>query len=167
MLVAFEGGSIVRACILLLAYPLLLLLNHDHMLKLMILITFCGMKVKIMKMVERTVLVKFYLENLNLQVYELVFGSRKVGTKVVVLTSVPRVMVEGFCKEYLSVHKVVGTELHSVGGYYSGFVTTSGVVVKHEVMKEMFGDATKSDNVVGSCVLDLYKVLDHVKLKLI
>nr|GEU59884.1 glycerol-3-phosphate acyltransferase 1 [Tanacetum cinerariifolium] len=113
----------------------------DLELRLMILITFCGMKVKDVEMVGRTVLVKFYLENLNLENYELVSGSKKeVGTRVVVLTSVPRVMVEGFCTEYLSVDKVVGTELHSIGGYFSGFVATSGVVMKHEVVKEWFGD---------------------------
>ena len=159
MLVAFEGGSILRACFLLSSYPLLLLLNHDLMLRLMILITFCGMKVKNIELVGRTVLVKFYLENLNLEIYELVSGSKKeVGSRVVVLTSVPRVMVEGFCKEYLSVDKVVGTELHSVGGYFSGFVATSGVVMKHEVVKEWFGDECRIDIGFQSGVLNHSKV---------
>ncbi|PWA51620.1 glycerol-3-phosphate acyltransferase 1 [Artemisia annua] len=158
MLVAFEGGSILRACFLLLAYPLLLILNHDHRLRLMILITFCGMKVKNIELVGRTVLVKFYLENLNLEIYELVSGSKKeVGSRVVVLTSVPRVMVEGFCKEYLSVDKVVGTELHCVGGYFTGFVATSGVVMKHEVLKEWFGDECKLDMGFQRCVLNQSK----------
>jgi glycerol-3-phosphate acyltransferase len=99
------------------------------------------MKVKDVELVGRTVLVKFYLENLNIEVYELVFGSMKEArTKVAVLTSVPRVMVEGFCKEYLSVDEVVGTELCSVGGYFSGFVATSGVVLKHKLAKESSGD---------------------------
>ncbi|PWA36666.1 glycerol-3-phosphate acyltransferase 1 [Artemisia annua] len=136
VLVAFEGGSILRACFLLSCYPLLVILNHDLKLRLMILITFCGMKVKDVELVGRTVLVNFYLENLNLEVYELVFGSMKEArTKVAVLTGVPRVMVEGFCKEYLNVDEVLGTELHSVGGYFSGFVAISGVVLKHKLAK--------------------------------
>ena len=104
-------------------------------------------------------LVKFYLENLNLEVYELVFGSMKEArTKVAVLTGVPRVMVEGFCKEYLSVDEVLGTELHSVGGYFSGFVATSGVVMKHEVVKEWFGDECRRDIGFQSGVLNQSKV---------
>ncbi|GJT87351.1 hypothetical protein Tco_1069068 [Tanacetum coccineum] len=83
------------------------------------------MKVKDVELVGRTVLVKFYLENLNLEIYELVSGGKKeVGTRVMVLTSVPRVMVEGFCKEYLSVDKVVGTELHMLWLLLVVFVPT-------------------------------------------
>nr|GEW04608.1 glycerol-3-phosphate acyltransferase 1 [Tanacetum cinerariifolium] len=92
MLVAFEGGSIyiLRACFLLSCYPLLVILNRDLRLRLMILITFCGMKVKDVELVGRTVLVKIYLENLNLEVYELVSSMKEARTKVAVLTSVPR-----------------------------------------------------------------------------
>ncbi|GKE75425.1 glycerol-3-phosphate acyltransferase 1, partial [Tanacetum coccineum] len=157
MLVAFEGGSILRACFLLSCYPLLVILNHDLRLRLVILITFCGMKVKDVELVGRTVLVKFYLEILNLEVYELVFSMKEARTKVAVLTSVPKVMVEGFCKEYLSVDEVVGTELHSVGGCFSGFVSTSRVVLKHELAKESSGDERKEDIGAVSCVLDQSK----------
>ena len=55
MLVAFEGGSIIRACFLLSCYPLLAILNDDLKLRLMILITFCGMKVKDVELAGRTV----------------------------------------------------------------------------------------------------------------
>nr|XP_043616171.1 glycerol-3-phosphate acyltransferase 1-like [Erigeron canadensis] len=166
MLVAFEGGSILRACFLLLTYPLLILLNHDHMLRLMILITFCGMNVQNLENISRTVLAKFYLENLDHQVYELVFGNNKeVGTtRVVVLTSVPRMMVDGFCKEYLGFYNVVGTELHSVGGYYSGFVASSGVVVKQKVLKEWFGDEIKQEFGVGSCEATYVMIHEDTKM---
>ncbi|KAI3748456.1 hypothetical protein L6452_11530 [Arctium lappa] len=153
MLVAFEGGSIIRAFILLLSYPLLLVLDYELGLRLMIFITFCGLKLKDMKNVGRSVLPKFYLENLNLQVHELFETRRKSETKVVIFTSVPRVMVEGFCKEYLSIDHVVGTELHSFGRYFSGFVSSSGVVVKHKAVKEWFGVDRKPDIGVGSCGL--------------
>lgn len=151
MLVAFEGGSIFRAFILLLSYPLLLVLDYELGLRLMIFITFCGLKLKTMKNVSRAVLPKFYLENLNLQVHELFASARSYGIKVSIFTRVPRVMVEGFCKEYLSVDDVVGTELHSVGGYFSGFVSSEGVLVKHKAVKEWFGTDRKPDIGVGSC----------------
>nr|XP_043634222.1 glycerol-3-phosphate acyltransferase 1-like [Erigeron canadensis] len=155
MLVSFEGGSIFRAFFLLLSYPLLLVLDYELSLRLMIFITFCGLKLKDMKNVGRAVLPKFYLENLNLQVHEFLASAKKNnhGIKVMVFTRVPRVMVEGFCKEYLSVDDVVGTELHSVGGYFSGFVSSSGVLVKHKAVKEWFGNDRKPDIGVGSCGL--------------
>ncbi|XP_071734708.1 glycerol-3-phosphate acyltransferase 1-like [Rutidosis leptorrhynchoides] len=151
MLVAFEGGSIIRAFILLLSYPLLLVLDHELGLRMMIFISFCGLKLKTMKNVSRAVLPKFYLENLNLQVHELLASARNNGIKVLIFTRVPRVMVEGFCKEYLSVANVMGTELHNVGGYFSGFVKSEGVLVKHKVVKEWFGNDKKPDIGVGSC----------------
>ncbi|KAK6157091.1 hypothetical protein DH2020_011339 [Rehmannia glutinosa] len=89
-----------------------------------------------MDSVSRAVLPKFYLENLNLDAYEVLESA---GSKVV-FTSVPRVMVEGFLKEYLSVDSVIGTELHSAGQYFTGLVSNSGLVVKHRALKEFFGE---------------------------
>lgn len=148
MLVAFEGGSIFRAFFLLMSCPLLLILDHELKIKVMTFITFCGLRIKDMESVSRAVLPKFYLENLNLQAYE-AFAS--AGSRVVI-TSVPRVMVEGFLKEYLSVGDVIGTELHTVGRYFSGFVNGSGLVVKHRALKDYFGDR-KPDIGIGSSTL--------------
>ncbi|KAL4576646.1 hypothetical protein LXL04_012743 [Taraxacum kok-saghyz] len=153
MLVAFEGGSIIRAFILLLSYPLVLVLDHELGLRLMIFITFCGLKLKDMENTGRAVLPKFYLENLNLQVHEFLVSARRFDTRVMIFTRVPRVMVEGFCKEYLSVDDVMGTELHSVGKYFSGFVSSSGVLVKHKAVKERFENEKKPDIGLGSCGL--------------
>ncbi|KAK9061392.1 hypothetical protein SSX86_018573 [Deinandra increscens subsp. villosa] len=150
MLVAFEGGSILRAFVLLLSYPFLLLLDHESALKVMIFITFCGLKMKDMKNVGRAVLPKFYLENLNLKVYEMFASATSYGIKVLIFTRVPRVMVEGFCKEYLSVDDVMGTELHTIGGFFSGFVSSSGVLVKHKAVKEWFGNERKPDVGIGT-----------------
>ncbi|KAK3039076.1 hypothetical protein RJ639_028527, partial [Escallonia herrerae] len=136
MLVAFEGGSILRAFFLLLSCPLLLVLDHELKIRVMIFITFCGLKLKDMESVGRAVLPKFYLENLNRQVYEVLAST---GTKVV-FTSVPRVMVDGFLKEYLDVESVVGTELQIVGKYFTGLVSNSGLLVKHRAVKEFFGE---------------------------
>ncbi|KAM3395832.1 glycerol-3-phosphate acyltransferase 1 [Capsicum galapagoense] len=136
MLIAFEGGSIIRAMLLLLSSPFLLVLDFEAKLRVMVFITFCGMKIKDVECVGRAVLPKFFLENLNVHVYEVM---KSVGSRMV-FTSVPRVMVEGFLKEYLSVDCVKGTELHIVGKYFSGFVSSSGILIKHRALKEFVGE---------------------------
>ncbi|KAF6149024.1 hypothetical protein GIB67_030491 [Kingdonia uniflora] len=153
MLVAFEGGSIFRAFLLLASYPFLWVLgNHEVKFGVMVFITFCGLKVKKMDCVGRAVLPKFFLENLNLQAYELLAS---MGRKVV-FTSVPRVIVEGFLREYLKVDVVMGTELHSAGGYFTGFITSPGLLVKHKALRDFFGD-NKPD--IG---LESASMIDHL-----
>lgn len=156
LLVAFEGGSIVRALALLLSCPILFLLDNELKLRVMIFISFCGLRLKDMESISRTVLPKFYLENLNLQAYE-VLASAGSG---VVFTSVPRVMVEEFLKEYLGVPNVVGSELQAVGNYYTGLLSGSGLLVKHRALKEYFGDK-KPDIGLGSL-----STHDHVFISL-
>ncbi|XP_059282072.1 glycerol-3-phosphate acyltransferase 1 [Lycium ferocissimum] len=145
MLIAFEGGSILRALLLLLSSPLLLFLDFELKLRVMIFITFCGMKLKDVESVGRAVLPKFFLENLNVHVYEVL---KSAGSRVV-FTSVPRVMVEGFLKEYLSVDCVKGTELHTVGKYFTGLVSCSGILIKHRALKE-FDEEKKPDIGIGN-----------------
>jgi len=159
MLVAFEGGSIFRAFFLLLSCPLLLICDHELKLKIMTFITFCGLRIKDMENVSRAVLPKFYLENLNLQVFEVLASA---GSKVVI-TSVPRVMVEGFLKEYLSVGDVLGTELHTFGCYFTGFLTSSGLLVKHRALKEYFGDR-KPDIGIGTSSLHHHLFISTCKV---
>ncbi|KAE8701074.1 Glycerol-3-phosphate acyltransferase 1 [Hibiscus syriacus] len=108
MLVAFEGGSIFRAFLLLLSCSFLWVLDYELKIRVMIFISFCGLRKKDIEIAAMAVLPKFYLENLNLQAYEI---WSKTSSRVV-FTSIPRVMVEGFLKEYMSVDDVIGTELH-------------------------------------------------------
>lgn len=136
MLIAFEGGSIFRAFLLLMSCSFLWVLDYELKLRVMIFISFCGLKTKNVESVGRAVLPKFYLENLNLQSYEVLAST---GSKVV-FTSVPRVMVEGFLRDYLGVDCVKGTELHTIGDYFTGLVSGSGFLVKHRALKEHFGD---------------------------
>ncbi|CAN0897330.1 Glycerol-3-phosphate acyltransferase 1 [Linum grandiflorum] len=158
MLVAFEGGSIFRAFILLLCYPFtLVFMDADLQLKVMIFVTFYRLRVKDMENVSRAVLPKFFLENLDYQVYQILQDSDSDSTTVV--TSVPRVMVELFLKEYLDVANVVGTELGQVsrsGGksYFTGFVSGDGIVVKHRAVVDLFGDDKKPDVGIGSSSQD-------------
>ncbi|XP_022989191.1 glycerol-3-phosphate acyltransferase 1 [Cucurbita maxima] len=146
MLLAFEGGSLVRALILLLSWPIICLLDWEPKLKAMIFISFCGLPIKSMANVSSTVLPKFYLDNLNLHVFE---AFQAIGCKVV-FTSVPRVMVEGFLRNYLKVDDVVGTELQACGNYFTGLVSGSGLVVKHKALVEYFGEERRPDVGIGA-----------------
>ncbi|XP_010243670.1 PREDICTED: glycerol-3-phosphate acyltransferase 1-like [Nelumbo nucifera] len=150
MLVAFEGGSIFRALLLLLLCPLLWVLDYEFKLRVMVFVTFCGLRVKDMESVGRAVLPKFFLENLNLQAYNVLASA---GRRVV-FTSVPRVMVEWFLKDYLRVGDVLGTELHSVGVYFTGLLSESGLLVKHRALKEFFGDNSPDIGLGGSSLHD-------------
>ncbi|PKI33635.1 hypothetical protein CRG98_045991, partial [Punica granatum] len=150
MLVAFEGGSIVRAFLLLLSCPVLWLLDFELQLRVMIFISFWGMRIKDMESVSRAVLPKFFLENLNPKAYEVLC---RAGSRVV-FTSVPRVMVEGFLKEYLSVDAVIGTELSTYGNRFTGFISRSGLLVKHRAVKEYFGDKKPDVGLQSSSLQD-------------
>ncbi|KAL6134949.1 hypothetical protein ACLB2K_067177 [Fragaria x ananassa] len=130
------GGGVIRAFLLLLSCSFLWILDYELQLRVMIFITFCGLKIKNMESVGRAVLPKFYLKNLNLHAYEALASTRSK----VVFTSVPRVMVEGFLKEYLEVDDVKGTELLTSGHYFTGLLSKSGLLTKHRALKEHFGD---------------------------
>lgn len=149
MLVAFEGGSIFRAFLLLLSCSFLWVLDYELKLRVMIFISFCGLSKKDIEMVGRAVLPKFYLENLNLQAYEI---WSKTSSKFV-FTSIPRVMVEGFLQEYMSVNGVIGTELHTFRNRFTGLLSNSGLIVKHKALKEYFGDHKKPEVGLGSSSL--------------
>ncbi|GFS45060.1 glycerol-3-phosphate acyltransferase 4 [Actinidia rufa] len=61
-----------------------------------------------------------------------------------VLTANPRVMVEGFLKEYLGVDVVLGTEIGSYKGRATGLLLGPGVLVgrnKAEALQKAFSDA--------------------------
>jgi glycerol-3-phosphate acyltransferase len=140
MLVAFEGGGMLRALLLLLFSPVIYLMgsNGEVALRLMIFVTFFGLRKKDMNLVARAVLPKFYLENLDCKAYELMASC---GRKVV-MTSMPRVMVERFLKEYLGVEKVYGVELEMAKGedYFTGFVSCGGHLTKQRALEDLFGE---------------------------
>ncbi|KNA20342.1 hypothetical protein SOVF_052720 [Spinacia oleracea] len=109
MLVAFEGGSILRALLLLILYPLICLFNKEMGLKIMVMVSFFGIK-KDGFIVGRAVLPKFFLEDVGLEGFEVVRKcKRKMG-----VSELPHVMVESFVREYLEVDFVVGKELKEI-----------------------------------------------------
>lgn len=149
MLVAFEGGSLVRAFLLLLCFPLVRVLGeHSEMsVRIMVFVTFCGLRTRCLDLVSRAVFPKFYLENLHLQAFELIQATKG---KRVAFTSMPRLMVEGFLREYLAVGEVVGAELQVVKGcYFIGLTYGPVVSTKQKALKDQFGEA-KADVAIVS-----------------
>lgn len=130
MLVAFEAGSVVRAAILLLSSPIAWLIYHciseSAGIKLLIFVTFAGLRVTRIETCARAVLPRFYADDLHAETWRIFssFGKRYV------ITGSPRVMVENFAKEYLGADEVIGTEIQvSSGGRATGFVKPPGVLL--------------------------------------
>lgn len=146
MLVAFEAGSPLRALILLVLYPLICLLGKEMGLKIMVFVSFFGIKKKGF-MVGRAVLPKYFLEDVGLEGFEVVNKSeRKVG-----VSQFPHVMVESFLREYLKVDYVVGKELKVFCGYFIGLMEDNkqGINLVKGILKEE--GIMISSNVIGIC----------------
>ncbi|XP_065882018.1 probable glycerol-3-phosphate acyltransferase 3 [Euphorbia lathyris] len=119
MLVAFEAGGLFRALILLLLYPFVCLLGEDNLgLKVMIFVSFFGIRKDGFR-AGTAVLPKFFLEDVGLEGFE---GVMRFEKKIGVSTKLPRIMVEGFLKDYMGVESVIGRELRVVYGYFVGLM---------------------------------------------
>lgn len=148
MLVAFEAGGLVRAILLILAYPLVWLVGAKVGLEIMVMICFCGVKAKSFR-VGRAVLPKFLLEKVGSEVFQVLNkGGKKVG-----VSCLPRVMVESFLKEYLEIDVVVARELKVFSGYYSGFMEQTKPSSSHAL------DLEPCSNIIA--ITGLNKTLDY------
>ncbi|XP_008781164.2 probable glycerol-3-phosphate acyltransferase 3 [Phoenix dactylifera] len=136
MLTALEAGSFLRGLILLLLYPLLCCLSHEVGLRLMVMVCFFGIRKEGLR-VGTTVLPKFFLEDVGLEGFDVL----RRGRRRVCHTCMPRVMVEGFLKDYLEVEVVVGRELKDFGGYYTGLM--------EEETKVLFGEEDTGRDAFG------------------
>ncbi|PIA38061.1 hypothetical protein AQUCO_02900122v1 [Aquilegia coerulea] len=154
MLVAFEAGGLLRALVLLLMYPFVCLINEEMGLKMMVMVCFCGIKEGTLR-VGTAVLPKYFLEDVGFEGFQVLMRSgKKVGA-----SKLPRVMVEGFLRDYLEVEVVVGRELKVVNGYYVG-------LMEHKVRKsaldleKIFGGQNLDTGVIG--IGSFCKPLDHL-----
>ncbi|KAE8726745.1 putative glycerol-3-phosphate acyltransferase 2 [Hibiscus syriacus] len=117
MLVAFEAGGPIRALILLLLYPLACLLGHELGLRLLVFVSFVGIK-KDKFRVGSAILPKFFLDDVGAVGFDIVM---KYGRKVAV-TGMPRIMVECFLREYLGTDAIIARNLKEFHGYFLGLM---------------------------------------------
>ncbi|KAG0463771.1 hypothetical protein HPP92_019358 [Vanilla planifolia] len=113
MLLAFEASAgLLRFASLLILWPSLWLLRAAGMgktaLRAMVFVAVAGMREAEVEAVARAVLPKFYMDDIDMDAWELYSSYR--GRRVVV-TGMPRVMAERFAKEHMCADEVVGLEL--------------------------------------------------------
>ncbi|XP_062231572.1 glycerol-3-phosphate acyltransferase 5-like [Phragmites australis] len=124
MLVAFEASGLLRFAALLAVWPLLRLLEllgrGRLALRLAAFVATAGVPRAEVEAVARAVLPKFLADDVDAAAWA-AFGGCE-GRRVVV-TRMPRVMVEPFAREHLGAHEVVGCELE-----YSRLRRSTGIV---------------------------------------
>ncbi|XWS23841.1 hypothetical protein CRYUN_Cryun28dG0049700 [Craigia yunnanensis] len=131
MLVAFEAGGLFRALILLLLYPLVLLVGRESGLRILVFVSFVGVR-KDKFRAGTAILPKFFLEDVGCEGFDMVMGyKRKVA-----VTGMPKIMVEGFLRDYLGIDAVVARELKEFRGYFLGLMEEkmdAGLVINQKM----------------------------------
>lgn len=153
MLVAVEAGGFLRGLLLLLLYPLMFLLpgGDGARARAMATVALVGLEEKEVARVGRAVLPKFFLEAAAAEGVAAVQAAARV---VAVSATFPRVMVDGFLKEYVGVDAVVGPEVRSVGGVLAGLMDEEDAAeMAAKTLRALFGDelevAGKKKGAVG------------------
>ncbi|XP_047336696.1 glycerol-3-phosphate 2-O-acyltransferase 6-like [Impatiens glandulifera] len=160
MLVALEAGSLIRALLLLLSFPLIhfihLFISQSLAFQTLVFIALAGLKIRDIELVSRSVLPRFYAQDVHPQTWK-VFNS--FGKRYIVTRS-PRIMVEHFAENFLGVDKVVGMELET---YWKSSRAT-GFAKKPEILSDL-SEVKNSGEVDGNCLIKEFgKDFPHVGL---
>ncbi|XP_055809405.1 glycerol-3-phosphate acyltransferase 5-like [Solanum dulcamara] len=143
MLMAFEASGVVRFALLLMLWPIIRLLEFlgrdDYGLKLTIFVATIGVRISEIESVSRAVLPKFYFDDINMEAWRIF----SMCDKKVVVTKIPRIMVERFVKVHLRCDEVVGSELVSKYGFATGFIKDDFDKV-YDGIVALFGDEQPS-----------------------
>ncbi|KAG5607512.1 hypothetical protein H5410_029004 [Solanum commersonii] len=144
MLLTFEASGVVRFAFLLMLWPIIRFLEflgrEDYGLKLTIFVATIGVKISEIESVSRAVLPKFYFDDINMEAWRIF----SLYDKKVVVTKIPKIMVERFVKVHLRCDEVVGSELVvSKYGFASGLIKDDFDKIKDGII-ELFGDQKPS-----------------------
>ncbi|XP_074588894.1 glycerol-3-phosphate acyltransferase RAM2-like [Curcuma longa] len=152
MLVCLEAGAggPLRAVALLLAAPLLCLLELAGLeaaaVSSMIFLSTVGLREDDLKAVAKATLPKFFMEDLQPGALR-AFLADGGGALRYVATALPRAMAEPFLREYLDAHGVLGTELRTCMGFYTGLASPAGIMTGGRRL-EALRDATAGTSVI-------------------
>ncbi|KAI5434423.1 Glycerol-3-phosphate acyltransferase 5, variant 2, partial [Lathyrus oleraceus] len=141
MLVAFEASGLIRFVMLLVLWPVIRILDiigmEEISLKLMIFVAVGGIHKSEIESVSRAVLPKFYMDDLDMEAWK-VF---RFYEKRVVVTKMPKVLVERFVKEHLRADEVIGSELvFNRFGLATGFVQSDSITTVSERVAKLFNN---------------------------
>ncbi|XP_022766372.1 probable glycerol-3-phosphate acyltransferase 2 [Durio zibethinus] len=137
MLVAFEAGGLFRALFLLLLYPLVLLVGKELGLRILVFVSFVGIRKEKFR-AGTAILPKFFLEDVGCEGFDIVMSF----TRNVAVTGMPKIMVEGFLTDYLGIDAVVARELKEFGGYFLGLMEEkmdAGLVINQKISTQNIG----------------------------
>ncbi|KAI5003338.1 hypothetical protein ZWY2020_030498 [Hordeum vulgare] len=169
MLVALEAGGLLRGAVLLLLYPLLCCvgIGGDLALRVMAMAAFCGLRESRFH-AGRAVLPKWFMEDVAVEGFEAMRGAKRR----VCVTNMPRVMAEGFLREYLGADVVVGRRMKLVCGFYTGLMEEEGQVAleKKKIMLEsdavgLSGSLEFLQHPLSHCCKEVYHVTQEDKAR--
>lgn len=149
MLIAFEASGLIRFAFLLLLWPLIRVLEvcgrGDEGLKLTVFVATAGIRFSEIEAVTRAVLPKFFFDDTNMAAWR-IFSTYD---RRVVVSKMPRVVVERFVKDHLRADDVVGAEL-SVNrfGFATGFLRNDFGSISEDVA-ELFRDEERPNLGIG------------------